>query len=57
MFTQPLYDLFVKWPNWGRIMRLTPGYAYRGGIATSSVYKNTTLLYLELSTAFNMKTH
>ena len=38
-------------------MELTPGYAHRGGIATSSVYKYTTVLYLALSTAFNMKTH
>jgi len=29
---------------------------YGGGIATSSVYKYTTVLHLALSTAFNMKT-
>jgi len=28
-------------------MELIPGYAHRGGIATSSVYKFTTVLYLD----------
>jgi len=37
---------------------LASGYAHRDGIATSTVYKYTTaVLYLTLSTAFNMKTH
>jgi len=29
-------------------MELIPGYAHRGGIATSSVYKYTTVLYLDI---------
>jgi len=29
-------------------MELTPGYAHRGGIPTSSVYKYTMVLYLDL---------
>jgi len=32
-----------KWPNWGHIIGLTPGYEHRGGIATSSAYKYTTV--------------
>ena len=38
-------------------MELIPGYAHRGGVVTSSVYKYTTVLYLALRTAFNMETH
>jgi len=34
-----------------------PGYAHGGGITTSSIYKYTIVLYLALSTVFNMKTH
>jgi len=33
------------------------GYAHGGGIATSSIYTYTVVLYLALSTVFNMKTH
>jgi len=29
-------------------MEFIPGYAYRGGIATSSVYEYTTVLYLDI---------
>jgi len=29
-------------------MELIPGYAHRGGIATSSVYKYTTVLHLDI---------
>jgi len=29
-------------------MELIPGYAHRDGIATSSVYKYTTVLYLDI---------
>jgi len=38
-------------------MELMPGYANRGGIATSSVYNGVISRYLALSIVFNMKTH
>jgi len=38
-------------------MEFIPGYARRGGIATSTVYNGAISRYLALGTAFNMKTH
>jgi len=55
MFAQPYYDLSVKLAKWGHIMELIyfgdmapPGCAHGGGIATSSAYKYTMVLYLDI---------